>query len=346
MSRSMSNPLALVGTAFTLIVAGSAVAWAGGHIKPGQELPRPDLTQEQMDGVRGVIKKFANYTNDELLDMMARLYNEHGRLSSADTRGEVGVLVLAHHFYGEGYEQFKQTFSSVKKKYPTTYGFGLAIAESDHLQAAVDDLENSGAKTIVVIPATTADKSGMVRQWRYALGASDEPGYIDIPQVETDAKIVWAPNPMPHPIVGEALRDHARAASRNPANEMLLIMGHGPADPADNQRELAVLDQHAAFIQKEVGFAEVRVVNVQDDAPIDWRAANVERLRGWVSQAKAQGRDVVVITTVLTAAGVMGKLQRDVEDLGVTFSDTGVMTHPRFPDWLEEAITASVDSAG
>jgi sirohydrochlorin ferrochelatase len=333
----------------TLLLAALALItvrppFAGGHIKPGEELPLPEMTLEQMDGVRATIKKFENYSDDELLAIMARLPNEYGRLSSEQTTGDTGVLVLAHGFHGEGFEQFKETFKATMNRYPTTYGFGLAVMDSSHLQAATDSLQNSGVKRIVLMPASAAENSSMVRQWQYAFGMIDEPSYLDIPRVVSDVRFVWAPSPIPHEIVGEILRDHAKASSREPANELVVIMGHGPSDPADNTLELAVLDKHAAMIKREVGFADVRVANVQDDAPVEERAANVTRIRGWISEAKAHGQDVIVITTVLTAAGVLKKLQKDVEDLGVTFNPTGVMIHPRFSDWLEFAIQESIES--
>ena len=61
-------------------------------------------------------------------------------------------------------------------------------------------------------------------------------------------------------------------------------------------------------------------------------------IRGWVEEAKADGKDVIVVTTVLTAAGVMQKLENDTKDLGVRFNSAGMMTNARFSDWLDFAI--------
>ena len=173
----------------------NTAVFAGGHTSHGKELVPPEMTQEQMDGVRDKIKKFANYSDEQLLDMMARLTNESGMLSAEDTRGDVGVLVLAHGFHGEGFTQFKEQFAPVIDAYPTAYGFGLFIMESAPMQAAIDGLQAQGAQTILIVPATTADNSTMVRQWKYILGDIDEPSYLDVPRVENDVEYVWAPNP-------------------------------------------------------------------------------------------------------------------------------------------------------
>jgi hypothetical protein len=45
-----------------------------------------------------------------------------------------------------------------------------------------------------------------------------------------------------------------------------------------------------------------------------------------------------VVTNVLTKSGVMGRLERDVEDLDVKFNNTGLMENPRFADWIKAAV--------
>ena len=69
----------------------------------------------------------------------------------------------------------------------------------------------------------------------------------------------------------------------------------------------------------------------------------MEVIRGWVNEAKVDGKDVIIVTTVLTAAGVMQKLENDTRDLGVRFSSAGLMTNERFSDWLKFAIEDTLD---
>ncbi len=331
----------VAGAALSLVLIASLVQ-AGGHTSHGEELAPPEMTAEQMDGVRAKIKKFADYSDEQILEMMAILTNESGTLSAPETKGDIGLLVLAHGFHGEGFTQFTDAFKQAIATYPTAYGFGLGIMSSEFLQTAIDSLESQGAKTIVVMQASTARNSTMVRQWQFALGAIDEPAYLEVPRIDSNVDYVWASNPMDHPIMGEILGDHAKAVSTDPANELVLIMGHGPSEKEDNDLEIEILEGHAAAIKSKFGFNDVKVSNVQDDAPVEMREANVARLRGWISDAKAEGKDVIVTTTVLTEAGVLRKLEKDVEGFGVIFNDTGLMVHPRFADWLEESIQQSV----
>jgi hypothetical protein len=342
MLPNRSKLKSLISAAALLLALSSPAALAGGHTQQGEELVPPEMTAEQLDGVRATIKKFADYSDEQVLKMMAILTNESGTISGPETKGDIGLLVLAHGFHGEGFNQFTDAFAQATETYPTAYGFGLGIMSSEFMQDAVDSLEAQGAKTVVLLPTSTAKHSSMVRQWQYMLGTIDEPAFLEVPRVDTDAQFVWAPNPMNHPIAGEILGDHAKAVSKDPANELVLIMGHGPSEKEDNDLEIEILERHAAAIKATHGFSDVKVSNVQDDAPVEMREANVARLRGWISDAKAQGKDVIVTTTVLTEAGVLRKLEKDVEGLGVIFNDTGMMVHPRFADWLDETIQQSV----
>ena len=109
-----SKSKSLISGAALLLALSSSSAWAGGHTSHGEELVLPEMTQEQLDGVRATIKKFANYSDDEVRRMMAILDNESGMLSAPETTGEIGLLVLAHGFHGEGFTQFTDAFAGIR----------------------------------------------------------------------------------------------------------------------------------------------------------------------------------------------------------------------------------------
>lgn len=323
---------------FTATLLAATQVYAGAHNTPGRVIELIDVTDEQLRVLRSNNPAFSQMDDEELTRLVSILKNEEGMVSDETVSHEIGVLVLAHGFHGDGYDEFRAAFKPVADVHPTGYGFGLAMLESEHLQKVIDQITAQGARTIILFPATTALNSGMVRQWEYALNFREDFSYTAVDKIKTDAKLVWAPGPIPHPLSGEILRDHAKALSKDPSNELVIITGHGPQRKADNDRELEILQQHADFVKADVGFYDVRPRNVQDDAPPQVRADNVEVIRGWVSEAKAEGREVIVVTTVLTAAGVMKKLENDTKDLGVRFSSAGLMTNQRFSDWLNFAI--------
>ena len=337
----------LRATAALMLIAGlfgTTPAFSGAHNTPGRVIELIEVSDEQLRVLRTNNPAFSQMEDEELIRLLSILKNEEGMVSDATVSDEVGILVLAHGFHGDGYDEFRAAFKPVADVHPTGYGFGLAVLESDHLQKVVDQITAQGARKIILFPATTALNSGMVRQWEYALKFREDFSYTAVDKIETEAELIWAPGPIPHPLSGEILRDHAKALSKDPANELVIITGHGPQRKADNDRELEILQRHADFIKADLGFYDVRPRNVQDDAPPQVRAENVAVIREWVNEAKTKGKDVIIVTTVLTAAGVMQKMENDTRDLGVRFSSAGMMTNERFSDWLNFAIEETLSN--
>ena len=111
-------------------------------------------------------------------------------------------------------------------------------------------------------------------------------------------------------------------------------MAHGPQGDEDNAKEIAILADHAAYIETLGGFADVKYRTVQDDAPKATRAANVAAIRGWISDAEAAGQEIVVVHTALTDSGVVGRMNTDVSGTKAKFNRKGLMVHPLFSGWI------------
>jgi sirohydrochlorin ferrochelatase len=310
---------------------------AGGH--------KHNVTPEQMKALRKRIPLYDMYSDDQILGFMTMMSNvngwatdnKRGWVISGTRKGEVGILTLAHGFKEPGNTQFRAAYQEVAAEYPVTYALGMAMMSSDNIAAAVQTLEDAGAKKIIIMPVTTADNSTLTKQWQYIFGNVDEPAYLDTEIVESSAELIWTPTPTAHPIMADIMGDYAKGLSNDPANETLFILGHGPQSKEDNDKELAILAKHAAAVKESVGFADVKFYNVQDDAPPDVRKANVAAIRAEVEKASAAGHRIIAVTTQLTASGVVGRLREDVGPLA-TFEGRGVMEHPRFKDWINEQI--------
>lgn len=323
---------------FTALTVLTLVATApGAQTDHSQHGAHHQMTAEQMAELRSKIPLYDEYSDEQIMAGMARMKNSWGWVAETPRSGKVGVLALAHGFKPKGNAQFTTALAASNIGYPTTYAFGMAMMTSDHIRAAVAALEEAGAETIIVMPTTTADHSTLIHQWDYILGRQAESAYLDVPRVEPRARLIWTPTPTAHPIMAEIMLDYARELSRDPANELVIIMGHGPQSAENNEKELAILSRHAEYLAREGGFVEVRYANVQDDTPPAIRAANVATIRGWAQDALDGGREVVVVTTALTQSGVVGRMKRDVDGLA-RFNDKGLMQHPRFNDWVDGVI--------
>jgi hypothetical protein len=325
----------------------SAAATGGAHdgkAAAGGHQHHHSMTAEQLAELRAKIPLYREYSDEAIAAGMSRMKNSWGWVTETPAGARVGVLALAHGFKETGNRQFAEAYAGAANDYPKAYAFGMAMMTSEHIQSAIDALQDNGAEIIVVMPTTTADNTTLVRQWDYIFGKRDESAYLDVARVRSDAELIWAPTPTGDPLVAEIMLDYARELSRDPSRELVIIMGHGPQDSADNERELEILNRHAAFIRKQGGFSEVRAANVQDDAPTGVRAANVEMIRGWAEAAEAEGRRTIVVHTALTQSGVVGRMARDVEGVA-EFNSKGLMQHPLFGQWIDNAIARTLASA-
>ena len=296
------------------------------------------MTPEQFTELREKIQLYRNFTDEQIVENMSRMRDLGGMISGAEVSGDIGILALAHGYTDEANQQWMEKFESVSQQYPTGYGLGMAMMNGDHIQKAVDGLEAAGAKTILVLRTETGDVNRLNFHWQYLFGLREEASYLTAPRIQTNAKVIWGPSPTSHPMMGEIMLDYAKGLSTNLSNELVVMMGHGAMTQKENEMDLAIMAEHAQIIKSGGGFADVRFWNVQDDLPADQRAANVTKIRGWITEAKDRGMDVIVVTNALTQSVLVSKLKEDVSGLGAKFSDRGLMQSPRFAEWISAAI--------
>jgi len=329
---------AIACVAYLMAHAATGAEQHAGHSEHGHQ-----MTAEQLAELRAKIPLYDIYSDEQIMGSMARMKNLWGWMEAAGTReGSVGILGLAHGFKEPGNSQFRAAYTGVSETYPATFAVGMAMMTSDHIQSAVNALEQGGAGTIIVIPTTTADHSTLTRQWDYIFGRRDDSAYLDVPRVETSARLVWTDTPTASPIVAEIMLDYAREYSTNPASETVMILGHGPQSADDNAKELDILARHADYIKETGGFGNVIFGNVQDDAPPEVRAKNVANLRAAAQQAIDSGNTVIAVHTSLTQSGIVKRLNKDISDLAA-FNGKGLMEHPRFADWIAAAVAANAE---
>lgn len=263
-------------------------------------------------------------------------------LSRPDLQRAHGVLVLAHGFREQGDRVFSRRLRPVAAETPTVLALGMSMTSSDHVQLALNRLESAGATDIVVIPAVSTRHNTMLRQWDYIFSRADQPAYATVPQVDTGARLHFAAPLDDDPLVGDILLDYAREISRVPAREEVIIVAHGPEGAADNAAQLAMLQRLADYVAARSAYAAVRVATLQDDASAAVRAANVARLRGLVTDAQAQGREVLLVTNLLGTRTVQARVRRDLRGLRYRFNRKGLVQHPNFIEWINRALAAGL----
>jgi sirohydrochlorin ferrochelatase len=302
------------------------------------------MTPEQVALLRKKVPLYAGFTSQQINENMSRMAPDtEAYLSGPSVRNSIGVLGLGHGYAGDGNEQFKAGYAQVAVRHPTAVGLGMSMMDSSHIQAAVDKLEAAGATTIVVLPSETSETSSLVRQWHYMFGLTDNSGYLEVPRVRTRSKIIMATSPTRSPIIGRILGENLKTASKNPANEVALLIMHGPERKEENEDELRNLAKLAAVAKEVTGISDVYYGSLQDDAPPEIRAANVARLREWIAKANKSGKTVLVEPVLLTSSGrVSQKIGKDLSGLSYTFVDKGMIGHPLFAQWVQETVAEKV----
>ena len=260
-----------------------------------------------------------------------------------------GVLVMAH---GGGQQWNKDVLAAVeplKGEYNIEVAFGMADAAS--LQEGVKQLEARGASHIGVVRLFISGESFKQRT-EQILGLI--PGAPARPAANTDAHASHGEAHGGHsmefwrvdtrasfalsgqglveaPEMGQVLATRAKALSKNPAQEDVLILAHGPGDDAENERWLKQLDARAEVVRKAQPFHAVKVETLREDWP-DKRVAAEKRVREFVEQSVREGRRAVVIPFRVQGFGPYAKV---LEGLDYVSDGKGLIPHPSVTQWIE-----------
>jgi len=299
-----------------------------------------DMDAETIEALKAKIALYRGMTDRELnMNMSAMGPNYEWYVSDPGLHGDVGVLILSHGVGENSDRMLRDAILPVAENQPTAIGFGMAMMTSAHLQAAVDDLTERGAKTIILVQnGTTTNYNSLTRQWKYIFGLGEESTYLDVPVIESDATFTMSEPFADHELITEILYEHIKEVSKDPANELVIIVGHGPEDIEDNEPDLEIVGVHAERIKAMNEFVDVRIINLQDDAIPPIRKSNVKRLRRWIQKATDQGQDVIVVAIAAASHGVQTHIREDLRGLDYTFADKGMAENPKYIEWLAAAI--------
>ncbi|TFG88014.1 MAG: hypothetical protein E4H19_00120 [Chromatiales bacterium] len=306
---------------------------------------RHEMTPEMREGLRKKVALYRGFSDRELdMNMNAMGPNYEWYVSDPKLKGDTGVLILAHGVGQNSDRILKEAFAPMAEKYPTAIGYGMAMMGSAHLQSAVDDLRARGARRIILVDeGTTTKYNTLTRHWQYIFGMYPEPSYLAVPKINApDLKFVWTGHFNDHTLITEMLYENARSVSTDPANEVLIIVGHGPEDAVDNVPDLEILQAHVDRLKAKKEFADVRIINLQDDAILPVRESNVRRLRTWIQQARKSGKKVVVVAVSGASFGVQQHIKTDLRGLEYTFAERGLSESPKFVQWVDSLVAAAV----
>lgn len=279
-----------------------------------------------------------------------------------------GVLLLAHGGDPAWNARIEALRVAVSSREPAALALGMA--DPDTLQAGVDALEAQGVTRIAAVPLFVNSRSEVMDQTRYALGLTDKPSEVMRAAAERMKQMKMPPGMAHHhmnmfslkqvklkpgtsvvlaaalddaPFVSRVLLERAKALSREPAKETVILVAHGPVDDAAVAGWDKDLAAHAARIVEDGGFRGAKTALLRDDAAPEVRAAAVKALRGEIEAARADGGRALVVPVLIARGGIEDKIPRDLKGLDFAWSGEALLPHPGFDRWVldraEEALS-------
>ncbi len=302
---------------------------------------RHRLDDETLAALREKIALYRVLSQPEVeLNMSTMGPNYAWYVSDLDMQGDIGVLILAHGVGENSDKMLKGSVEPLAQQRPTAIGYGMAMMTSAHIQAAVADLKARGVRKIVAVPvAGPTEYNSLTRQWKYIFNMRDESTYLTVPPLaEPEVEIIITDHYAEHPLITDILYDHVKEVSQDPANEVVIIVGHGPEELDDNELDLAIVQAHVDRISAKNEFAEVKMINLMDDAIPAVRETNVRQLRRWVQTAERKGQTPIVVPLVSSSHGLQAHIRTDLRGLDYVFAEKGMTEHPKYIEWIGLAV--------
>lgn len=279
--------------------------------------------------------------------LLAAAFLGAAMLAAAPARAQssdFGVLVMAHGGSPEWNTSVETMLAPVARDYPLEIAFGMADAVS--LQDAVTRLEARGVSRIAVVRLFVSGESWHERTEqilglrpgapaRPAQGANAGHGAhgghsMEFWRVSTNAHFaVSTEGLMDAREMGEVLVERARALSQSPANESVLVIGHGPETDAENERWLQLIGARAESLRGH-GYRDVHVETLREDWP-DKRAASEARIRTYVQEHSQGDGRVIVVPYRLSG---FGPYARVLEGLEYASDGRGLIPSAEVEHWV------------
>lgn len=288
-------------------------------------------------------------------------------LARASVAADYGILLLAH----GGDARWNATAGEIRAKLdaqaPTELALGMA--ELDALQRGVDALQRRGVEKIVALPLFVHSRSEVLDQTAYALGLREQPSHVlrrayeamarhaghaghgahgahghsmtfSLERVRASVPIVMARALDDSALVADVAARRARALSRKPARETVLLVAHGPVDDDANEVWLQTMSRQAARVQQAGGFKAVESYTIRDDAPKSVRDAAIAKLREAVKAASKSGR-AVVVPYLIARGGIEEKLVDALKGLSYAWDGATLCPDPAIERHLAEEARAA-----
>ena len=267
-----------------------------------------------------------------------------------------GVLLLAHGGRDDWNREVLELASQVDSTLPVEVAFGMANKRT--IQDAVDRLERRDVSGIVAVPLFISSHSSVFRATEYLLGSRDDapaqleafarmgarrrassgagedPAFEWTTPVETTVPISVTTALDGHALVAEILISRALDTSRQPGEEVVVVVAHGPTSHEDNDLWLENMDILVERMRPRTRFSRIEHLTVRDDASDSVREEATAELRAVVEGAVQEGKSVLIVPLLLSYGGIEAGIRRRLEGLTYRMADQALLPDERLSEWV------------
>jgi len=271
-----------------------------------------------------------------------------------------GVLVMAHGGSDAWDQAVEDTVAPLLARFPIEIAFGMA--KTSTLRDAARRLETQGVKHVAVVRMfisgdsflepteyilglrdTLPDKKNIHHAGHHkgahdghdmhARGSHGGGHHMEPPEpikTELDFVLSWR-GVGESPLVDEILVDRVKDLSSDPNKESVLILAHGPADEAENERWLANMRLRAQKLHNIGPFRHIECETLREDWPVR-RTEAERRIRTYVKNAARDGGRCIVVPF---RVGGFGPYRKVLEGLEYAADGRPFCPHPNMTRWIE-----------
>ena len=270
-----------------------------------------------------------------------------------------GILLLAHGGSDTWNEEVLNLATRIDQATPVEVAFGMAKKRT--IQDGVDRLSERGVAGIVAVPLFISSHSSIIRATEYLLalreetvpeleiyarmdhGSNTEPAaheamFDPTTPVETTVPIRLTPALDRHPLVADILVSRAEAVSRNPEEEVAVIVAHGPVSDEDNTAWLEDMGALAELMRQKTRLSRIEYLTVRDDAPKPIRNQAEAELRALVERVSGEGKNALIVPLLLSYGGIEKGIRKRLEGLPYRMSSQALLPDNRLDQWVMSVV--------
>lgn len=285
----------------------------------------------------------------------------------AATEPVYGILILAYGVGGSWRKDLGTLRAQLKGRAIESVERIEGSPDGAGVQRALDKLQNQRVAKVVAIPLMTLSQSPAVDEARYLFGIREEPAGdrpdarregMEAPRAAGKSALVLPPDgrrlkrlasrvPLVlaatidrSPVLAEILADRAKALSRDPSRDAVVLVGVGPRSDEALKPWKTAAAAVAEQVRRKGGFRKAAVAAVRSGVRAGQQDKDREELRATFRALAGEGR-VVAVPLAPDGSLVERPLKRELGNAAYHWDGKGLLGDRRLLDW----VAATAESA-